>query len=81
VYVSRQQFKGIRGISWNPKHAESSRNDDNTNVLALPALYINEKEALEIIGAWLKTPFSKEERHIRRIDKITKIEELECGCE
>lgn len=68
------KFKGIRaGLSWNAEHAKSSRNDDNTNVLSLPADYINEEEALDIVQAWLSTPFSNEERHIRRLNKFKNI--------
>jgi RpiB/LacA/LacB family sugar-phosphate isomerase len=75
VCIAANKFKDIRAaLSWNPKHAESTRNDDDSNVLALPADYISEKETMEIIGAWLKTPFSKEERHIRRINKVELLE-------
>jgi RpiB/LacA/LacB family sugar-phosphate isomerase len=73
--VAANKFKGIRAaLSWNPRHAESTRNDDDSNVLALPADYISEKETLEVIGAWLKTPFSKDERHVRRIKKVAMLE-------
>lgn len=70
--ILSNKFPGIRAaLSWNKSHAVSSRNDDNTNVLVLPANYLNEEEAQEIVKAWLTTPFSNEERHVRRLKKIS----------
>src|SRR5690349_813660 len=71
VSMMANKFKGVRAaLSWDPKHAASSRNDDDTNVLALPADYIDEKKAQEIVDAWLNTEFSQETRHYRRLDKV-----------
>jgi len=68
--MAANKFKGIRAVlSWNAKHAASSRNDDNTNVLCLPTDYIFEEEALNTVDAWLKTPFGKEIRYTRRLKK------------
>lgn len=70
VSVVANKFKGIRcALSWNPEHAKSARNDDNANVLALPADYISKEVALETALAFLETPFSNEERHVRRLHK------------
>lgn len=75
VSMFANKIKGIRaGISWNPKQAKSSRNDDNTNVLALPSDYIDSKTALEIVDVWLKTKFSNDKRHLRRLAKVRSIE-------
>lgn len=74
VSIFANKFKGIRAaLSWQPKHAASSRNDDDSNVLTLPADYIDEKTAIEIVGAWLITPFSTEERHTRRVIKLNEL--------
>ncbi len=35
---------------------------------------LTEEEAKKILSVWLQTPFSKEERHKRRIQKISEIE-------
>ena len=73
--ITANKYKGIRAaLSWDPKHAESSRNDDNSNVLSLPSGFITKEQALEITEKWLTTPFSNEERHFRRINKIKDIE-------
>lgn len=47
-----------------------SREHNNANVLALGARFLGKEEALEAIGLWLKTPFTEEKRHKRRIGKI-----------
>jgi ribose 5-phosphate isomerase B len=75
VSITANKFDGVRAvISWNQEHARSTRNDDNANVLALPASYISEVEAKQIADAWLEAPFSNEDRHSRRIEKIINFE-------
>jgi len=65
------KFKGIRAaLSFSPKHVASSRNDDDSNVLALPSDYVDGPLALEIVKTWLQTPFSGADRHIRRVGKV-----------
>lgn len=54
--------------------AFDARNDDDANVLALGADMVSSKNVKQILTTWLGTPFSGEERHRRRRDKISKIE-------
>lgn len=71
VTIAANRYKGIRaGLSWNEAHVISSRRDDDTNILTLPADYIKVHEALTIFKTWMNTPFSNEERHKRRLAKI-----------
>ncbi len=71
VSILANRIKGVRcALSFNPDHAKSARRDDDANFLALPADYITKETALETALAFLETPFSNEERHIRRIGKI-----------
>lgn len=75
ISIAANKFKGIRAaLSWNTEHAASTRNDDGANVLVLPANYITQEEALEILQTWLSTNFSGEDRHIRRLQKISEFE-------
>lgn len=71
VCMMANKYIGTRaGVSWTPDHAKSSRKDDDTNVLALAADYIDEKTALEIVDVWLNTPFSGEPRFIKRLEMV-----------
>lgn len=73
--IAANKFRGVRAaLSWDPKHAQSSRTDDGANVLVLPALYTNNETALEITQTWLSTNFSGEDRHIRRLVKVTDLD-------
>ncbi len=75
VCIVANKFNHVRAaLVWNTKEAEMSRKDDMSNVLCLPSDYISEKEAQAIVGVWLKTPYSSEARHVRRVKKISSLE-------
>jgi ribose 5-phosphate isomerase B len=75
VDVVANKFGRVRSALANsPDQASASRHDDDSNVLSLAADFIDETQVEKIIGAWLVTPFSGEENHQRRMDKIIQIE-------
>lgn len=54
-----------------------SREHNNANVLSLSTRMLKEEDAINAVQKWLETPFSNEERHKRRINKISEIEKNE----
>lgn len=51
-----------------------SREHNDANILSLGAHFVTEDEAKEVVGLWLSTVFSGDERHVRRIAQIKDIE-------
>jgi ribose 5-phosphate isomerase B len=51
-----------------------TREHNNANVLSIGANILSEEDAFKAIELWLQAPFSNEERHLRRINKISQIE-------
>ncbi|QQG41098.1 MAG: RpiB/LacA/LacB family sugar-phosphate isomerase [Candidatus Levyibacteriota bacterium] len=71
------KYKNVRAVVYyggETKIISLSREHNNANVLSIGARFVDEKEVLEVVKQWLETPFSNEERHMRRIEKINKIE-------
>ncbi|HEU6443895.1 MAG TPA: ribose 5-phosphate isomerase B [Gaiellaceae bacterium] len=65
---------GIRAATcWDVSSAKNSREHNHANVLVLGAGLIGDNLALEIVQAWLSTPWGGD-RHARRVAKITEIE-------
>jgi ribose 5-phosphate isomerase B len=71
INMTANKHKGIRSaLCWNKEIAELARQHNDANIVALPARFISEQEALEIIDKFLGTAFEGG-RHQRRIDKIS----------
>ena len=74
--IAANKVKGIRAALYYGKNMEIvklSRTHNNTNILSLGAKYLTKEETIEAIKIWLKTNFSNEERHRRRIKKISNL--------
>lgn len=73
--IVANKAKGARAaLAWNEKEAFASRNDDDANILCLAADYTSPDEVKKIVHKFLTTPFAAEERFIRRVNKVKKID-------
>ncbi len=67
--MAANRFNGIRAaVIWDSFEAHECRNDNNSNVLCLPARVLDDDAELwkDIIDTWLNTPFAGAERYKRR---------------
>lgn len=74
--ITANKVVGIRSAVYyggNLEVVKKSREHNSANILSLGARFINEEEAKEAVKLFVETPFSVEERHIRRLDKVEKI--------
>jgi ribose 5-phosphate isomerase B len=72
--MAANRYKGIRAsLVWTVAEARAGRNDDDSNVLCLPASYMDTKQALSLVEAWLTTPFAGAARFKRRIQELDKL--------
>jgi ribose 5-phosphate isomerase B len=74
--VAANKFKGIRAaICHDAFTAHQGVEDDDMNVICLGGGIVGESLAMEIIRTFLAAKFKPEERYIRRLEKIKKIED------
>lgn len=70
INMTANKHQGIRSaICWLPEIAKLARLHNDANICALPARYITDDEAIEIVKTFLSTDFEGG-RHIARINKI-----------
>ena len=75
--IAANKIKGIRCAKVATKEeAELTRFDNNSNVIALNYNYSLE-QLEELIVTFVESPFSNEERHIRRVEKLSKLEQAD----
>ncbi len=71
VSITANKVPGIRAaLCGDCFSAEATRAHNDANILALGARVVGEGLAVKIVDTFLDTPFSNDERHIRRIKKI-----------
>ena len=76
VNMTVNKHQGIRSaLCWKKEIAALARQHNNANVIALPARFVSEDEAYEMVMIFLMTDFDGG-RHQARIDKIP----MKCEC-
>ena len=75
VSITANKIDGIRcALLSDVMSARMTREHNDTNMMAIGAGVVGEMLALQIVDTWLTTPFSHNERHQRRIDKVMALE-------
>lgn len=73
--VAANKIKGIRaGLCHDTYSAHQGVEHDDMNVLVLGSRVIGPALAQELVGAYLKAEFTREERHLRRLGKVKALE-------
>jgi ribose 5-phosphate isomerase B len=73
--IVANKVKGIRAaVVYDEYSAKMSREHNDANIISLGNRTLSISKAKELVKLWLETPFSNEERHKRRIEKIKAIE-------
>lgn len=75
VSITANKVDGVRcALCSEPVSAKLTREHNDSNVLAMGQRVIGVEMMKEIVNVWINTPFSKDARHQRRIDKVMAIE-------
>lgn len=70
INMTVNKHQGVRSaLCWKTEIASLARLHNNANVLAIPARFLSEEEALEIVNTFCDTEFEGG-RHQRRVEKI-----------
>ncbi|PZX19406.1 ribose 5-phosphate isomerase B [Breznakibacter xylanolyticus] len=70
INMTVNKHQGIRAaLCWNSEISSLARSHNNANICSLPARFISEQEAFDIVDAFMNTGFEGG-RHQTRIDKI-----------
>jgi len=68
--MAANRFRGIRAsVIWDAEEARMTRNDNDCNVLCLPARVLQREDETvwqDILDTWLHTPFASAARYKRR---------------
>lgn len=74
ISIACNKVKGIRCAKVsNKEEAAITRIDNNSNIVAFSEK-VSEEDALEIVKTFIETENSKEEKHVRRVNKIIEYE-------
>lgn len=75
VAITANKIKGVRaGTMFDVEQVKASVADEDTNVIGLSNDYSSEEKNIAIAKAFLESKFSGAERHVRRVEKIKKME-------
>jgi ribose 5-phosphate isomerase B len=73
--IAANKVEGIRAaLVWSIETAKLARDHNNANVISIGGRMHTEEFCLELVDTFLATPFTGDERHVRRIGLISEYE-------
>lgn len=73
--IAANKVAGIRAaLAWTPETAQLARQHNDANVLSLGARMYPLADAIEFAKIFIATPFSREDRHARRLAMVADYE-------
>jgi len=73
--IAANKVHGVRAaLAWSEETARLAREHNDANVISIGARNHPEADALRFVDVFLATPFSQDERHIRRIAMVAEYE-------
>jgi ribose 5-phosphate isomerase B len=74
--IVANKFKNVRAVEgFSMENVRLARVDNNANILSLGSAFEDFEKAKELAEIFLKTPFSNDPRHVRRIEEIKNLED------
>jgi ribose 5-phosphate isomerase B len=75
ISIAANKIKGVRAACCSDKFSvEMTRLHNNANILCLGGRVVTPEQGIELVDIFLSTQFSGDERHHRRIDMVTALE-------
>jgi ribose 5-phosphate isomerase B len=73
--MAANKIAGIRAANvWNVRAGVRARQEEDANVLVLPASFVTRAQAEKILLTWLTTPFRRIPRYRRRLGELVRLE-------
>ncbi len=77
VDMAANKVRGARScLVFDQKRAIQSREHEDANIICLASDILIADDAYEMIKAFIQTPFSGEERHVRRLNKLKELDQF-----
>ena len=74
--IAANKVTGVRAaLVWSIDTAKLAREHNNANVMAIGGRMHTEEFSLELVDTFIATPFPGDERHVRRINMVSKYDE------
>ena len=76
IEMAANRAVGIRcALGFDTEQVKHIRENDHANVLALPSDHISFEQAVQFVDVFLKTQLKMDEKYLRRVRKLDKMEE------